>query len=155
MKQFIIAGLFALCLLVVPVLGQAKTASWYGPGFHGHLTSSGEVFNMYALTAAHKTYKMGTRLRVTNLRNGRSVIVRINDRGPFVKGRDLDLSKAANARINCGVCKIKIQVLSIPKHKLKYKESYHYQDIKRRTFVSPDEESPTFLASTRTLTRTL
>jgi rare lipoprotein A len=70
-------------------------ASWYGPGFHGRRTANGERFDQYALTAAHRTLPFGTRMRVTNLSNGRSVVVRVNDRGPFIPGRHLDLSKGA------------------------------------------------------------
>ena len=76
---------------------QKVTASWYGPGFHGRKTASGERFNQNAMTAAHKTLPFGTKLRVTY--RGQSVVVRINDRGPFIKGRTLDLSKAAAERI--------------------------------------------------------
>ena len=75
-------------------------ASWYGPDFHGKLTSNGERYNMYAMTAAHKTLPMNTILRVTNRRNGRSVVVRVNDRGPFVATRIIDLSKAAANQLN-------------------------------------------------------
>ncbi|MEO0758864.1 MAG: septal ring lytic transglycosylase RlpA family protein [Cyanobacteria bacterium J06648_16] len=71
------------------------TASWYGPYFHGRITATGETFNQYALTAAHKTLPFGTRLKVQNLQNGRTVVVRINDRGPYIGERSLDLSKAA------------------------------------------------------------
>ncbi|MEP3051448.1 MAG: septal ring lytic transglycosylase RlpA family protein [Erythrobacter sp.] len=74
-------------------------ASYYGRRFHGRLTANGERFNMRALTAAHKTLPFGTRVRVTNPRNGRSVTVRINDRGPFIRGREIDLSRAAAERI--------------------------------------------------------
>ena len=70
-------------------------ASWYGPGFHGRRTASGERFNTNALTAAHRTLPFGTRVRVVNRRTGRSVVVRINDRGPFAHGRVIDLSRAA------------------------------------------------------------
>ena len=74
---------------------QTGAASWYGPGFHGKRTANGETFNTHALTAAHKTLPFGTQLRVTNERTGRSVVVRINDRGPYAGGRVIDLSKAA------------------------------------------------------------
>ena len=74
---------------------QTGAASWYGPGFHGKRTANGERFNTHALTAAHKTLPFGTQLRVTNERTGRSVVVRINDRGPYAHGRVIDLSKAA------------------------------------------------------------
>src|SRR5205823_9398090 len=71
---------------------QVGTASWYGDYFEGKPTASGEPFNMYDMTAAHLTLPLGTMVRVTNLRNHRSVIVRINDRGPYVDGRIVDLS---------------------------------------------------------------
>jgi len=74
---------------------QQGIASWYGPGFHGNATSSGEIYDQYQLTAAHQTLPLGSRVRVTNLRNGRSAVVRINDRGPFVGDRVIDLSYAA------------------------------------------------------------
>ncbi|MFN7121753.1 MAG: septal ring lytic transglycosylase RlpA family protein [Hydrogenophaga sp.] len=74
-------------------------ASWYGPRFHGRSTASGETFNMHDLTAAHKTLPFGTRVRVRNLANGREVAVRINDRGPHVRGRVIDLSRAAAQQI--------------------------------------------------------
>ncbi|WP_394701368.1 septal ring lytic transglycosylase RlpA family protein [Marispirochaeta aestuarii] len=74
---------------------ESGGASWYGPGFHGRITASGERFNTNDLTAAHKTLPFGTRVRVTNTANGKSVTVRINDRGPFVQGRIIDLSRAA------------------------------------------------------------
>lgn len=70
-------------------------ASWYGPGFHGKKTATGEIFDMYAMTAAHKTLPIPSYAQVTNLENHRSIIVRINDRGPFVGNRELDLSYAA------------------------------------------------------------
>lgn len=89
-------------------------ASWYGPGFHGRRTANGERFNQYALTAAHKSLPFGTKVKVTNLRNGRSVVVRINDRGPFVHGRVIDLSKGAAQVIgvhNSGVAKVSLDVI--------------------------------------------
>jgi peptidoglycan lytic transglycosylase len=78
---------------------QRGTASWYGKRFHGQLTSSGERYDMYKMTAAHTTLPIPSYARVTNLRNGRSVIVRINDRGPFHSGRIIDLSYAAAAKL--------------------------------------------------------
>ena len=74
---------------------QTGAASWYGPGFHGKRTANGETFNTHPLTAAHKTLPFGTQVRVTNERTGKSVVVRINDRGPYAHGRVIDLSKAA------------------------------------------------------------
>lgn len=75
-------------------------ASWYGPGFHGKKTASGEIFDTGKLTAAHRTLPFGTRLTVRNMANGKEVTVRINDRGPFAKDRIIDLSKAAAARLD-------------------------------------------------------
>ncbi|NJK40926.1 MAG: septal ring lytic transglycosylase RlpA family protein [Acaryochloridaceae cyanobacterium SU_2_1] len=89
-------------------------ASWYGPGFHGNYTANGERFNQYGLTAAHKTLPFGTQVKVTNLYNGRSVVVRINDRGPFTPGRVIDLSQGAAQAIgviNSGVAPVKVDVL--------------------------------------------
>lgn len=74
---------------------QRGVASWYGPGFHGRTTANGEKYNMHALTAAHKTLPFGTRVLVHSPRTGKQVVVRINDRGPYIKGRVIDLSKAA------------------------------------------------------------
>lgn len=93
-------------------------ASYYADEFHGRQTANGETFDMNAMTAAHKTLPFGTICRVTNLENGKSVLVRINDRGPFVKERIIDLSKGAAGKIgaiNSGVIKVKIEVISIPK----------------------------------------
>jgi rare lipoprotein A len=79
---------------------ERGVASWYGPDFHGKRTASGEAYDMYAMTAAHKTLPVPCYARVTNLANGRSVIVRVNDRGPFVGNRIIDLSYAAAARLD-------------------------------------------------------
>jgi len=91
-------------------------ASWYGPGFHGRLTANGEVYDQMSFTAAHKSLKFGTLLKITNLRNNKSVVIRINDRGPYVSGRDLDLSKAAALELGMvkrGVAKIKVEEIKI------------------------------------------
>jgi rare lipoprotein A len=92
-------------------------ASWYGPDFHGKLTANGEIYNMYEYTAANKTLPLGTIVKVINLNNNRSVIVRINDRGPFVKGRIIDLSYIAGKKIGIdktGTAPVKLIVLSTP-----------------------------------------
>jgi len=89
-------------------------ASWYGPNFHGKLTSNGEKYNMWAMTAAHKTLPMNTIVKVTNRRNGKSTVVRINDRGPFVSTRIIDLSKAAASKIGMigtGTAPVKLEIL--------------------------------------------
>lgn len=86
-------------------------ASWYGSDFHGKKTATGEIYNMYAMTAAHKTLPLGTRVKVTNLENGRSVYLLVNDRGPFVRGRDIDLSYGAAQKLGSvekGVIKVRI-----------------------------------------------
>ena len=105
---------------VVPKTNVLRTlgtgvASYYGRRFHGRLTANGERFNMNAMTAAHKTLPFGTRVRVTNPRNGRSVIVRINDRGPFIRGRTIDLSRGAAAKIgmiSSGHARVKLDIVS-------------------------------------------
>jgi rare lipoprotein A len=91
---------------------QIGIASWYGPGFHSRETASGETFNQHALTAAHRTLPLGTEATVTNLETGQAVQVKINDRGPYVPGRHLDLSHAAAKQIGLtkkGVAKVKIE----------------------------------------------
>ena len=91
-------------------------ASWYGPGFHGRLTANGEIYDQMSFTAAHKSLKFGTLLKITNPRNNKSVVIRINDRGPYITGRDLDLSKAAALELGMvkrGVAKIKVEEIKI------------------------------------------
>jgi rare lipoprotein A len=89
-------------------------ASWYGEKFHGRRTASGEVYDMYQLTAAHKTLPLGTSVIVTHVNNGKSVEVTVNDRGPFVRGRIIDLSYAAAQALEMveqGVAKVRVEVL--------------------------------------------
>lgn len=89
-------------------------ASWYGPGFQGRRTASGEPFNPQGLTAAHRTLPFGTQVRVTNLRNGQAVVVRINDRGPHIPGREIDISTAAAQAlglIQMGTAPVRLEVL--------------------------------------------
>ncbi|WP_243454778.1 septal ring lytic transglycosylase RlpA family protein [Meiothermus sp. CFH 77666] len=101
----------------VPASAQAIQqgwASWYGPRFHGRRTANGERFNKFRLTAAHRTLPFNTRVRVTNLHNGRSVVVRINDRGPYIRGRIIDLSYAAARQLGMhrqGVIQVKVEIL--------------------------------------------
>jgi len=97
-----------------PSFYQIGEASWYGPDFHGKTTANGERYNMLQLTAAHKELPFNTLVRVTNLSNGRTAMVRINDRGPFLKGRILDLSYAAARALGAngpGVIRVGIEVL--------------------------------------------
>jgi rare lipoprotein A len=93
---------------------QEGIASWYGPGFHGKKTSNKEIYNMHDLTAAHQTLPFETHVLVTNLENGRSVVVRINDRGPFVKDRIIDLSHAAAQVLDMvaeGTAPVRLEIL--------------------------------------------
>lgn len=95
-------------------LVQTGTASWYGDAFHQRRTANGERFDKHALTAAHRTLPFGTRVRVTHLSSGRSVVLRINDRGPYVKGRVIDLSMAAAHRLDvarAGTARVKIEAV--------------------------------------------
>ena len=97
--------------------GQTGEASWYGEPHHGRPTASGEIYDMYQLTAAHRTLPLGTRVLVTNLKNGRAVEVRINDRGPSVEGRIIDLSFAAAKELGAvpsGTIPVRIRVISQP-----------------------------------------
>ena len=92
---------------------QVGNASWYGPGFHGKKTASGQVFNQHALTAAHPRLPLGSRVKVTNLKNGKEVEVTINDRGPHKAGRIIDLSRAAAKKISMGG-QARVKVVAIP-----------------------------------------
>jgi rare lipoprotein A (peptidoglycan hydrolase) len=95
-------------------LTELGKASWYGRGFHGKPTASGEVFDQRLMTAAHKTLPLGSRARVTNLKNGNSVEVTINDRGPFVPGRVIDLSRAAADELGIlesGLAQVRVELL--------------------------------------------
>lgn len=94
----------AILALATPSHAETCIASQYGvgDGYHGKKTANGERFNTYSLTAAHRTRRFGSTVNVTNLSNGRSVAVRVNDRGPFIKGRCIDLSRAAANAIGMG-----------------------------------------------------
>ena len=96
---------------------ETGMASWYGPPYHNRRGSNGEVYNMNAMTAAHRTLPLGSIVRVTNVKTGQAALVRITDRGPFVRGRILDLSLAAAKKIDLwqpGVAKVKVEVMQIP-----------------------------------------
>ena len=107
----------AAAVSFAPASAEAKQcgkASWYGPGFHGRTTANGEKYNQNAMTAAHKGLRFGSKVRVTNQRNGKSVTLRINDRGPFIKGRIIDVSKAAAGQLgmrNAGVAPVCVSVI--------------------------------------------
>jgi rare lipoprotein A len=98
-----------------PLAVQQGLASFYGQEFHGRKTASGEIFDMQALTAAHRTLPFGTMVKVTNLKNNLSVTVKINDRGPFVEGRLIDLSQAAAKKIGIeGVEQVRLEIIKYP-----------------------------------------
>ena len=119
----------------VPIGWKEKgIASWYGPNFHGRYTSSGELYNMNSYTAAHKTLPMGTIVKVTNLKNNKSVAVKINDRGPFVKGRIIDLSYIAGKKIGLdktGLAPVVIEVIGFDGKN--YTNKYGVQKNKKNT----------------------
>lgn len=99
---------------------QIGIASYYGKKFHKKRTANGEIFNMYKVSAAHKSYPLGTKVRVTNLQNGKSLKLVINDRGPFVSGRIIDLSYKAARKlgfVNQGIVKVRIDVLRLGDNK--------------------------------------
>ncbi|MBR5096408.1 MAG: septal ring lytic transglycosylase RlpA family protein [Treponema sp.] len=121
-KSVLFLAVFAFAFLArgafasnnITLYKNSAVASYYADKYHGRKTSNGEIFNMYDLTAAHKTLPFNTKVKVTNLSNGKSVIVRINDRGPFVKGREIDLSKAAAVKIGMiksGTAKVSLEIL--------------------------------------------
>ena len=93
-------------------------ASWYGPGFQGRLTAAGELYNMYAATAAHPTLPLGTIVRLVNPANGRARIVRINDRGPYIEGREIDVSYEVARWLGFderGLARVRIELLEVPR----------------------------------------
>jgi len=101
----------------MPLATEIGRASWYGPPYHNRRGSNGEVYNMHAMTAAHRTLPLGSIVRVTNLKTGHSVLVRITDRGPFIPGRVLDLSLAAARKVDVyqpGVAEVKVEVMQTP-----------------------------------------
>jgi len=119
---------------------QDGIASWYGPGFHGRKTASGEVYDMYALTAAHSTLPLNTIVRVTNLKNKKDVVVRINDRGPFVGDRVLDLSLAAARTLGVvgpGTAPVRVAVVGNGTSVLAMKASGPAQEEKRHPTPNP------------------
>ena len=103
-------------LKVVPEVVKVITgeASWYGPGFYGNRTANGEIYKRGTMTAAHRTLPFGTKVRVTNLRNGRTALIRINDRGPFIYHRVIDLGHGAASDLGLtasGIAQVKLEVL--------------------------------------------
>jgi rare lipoprotein A len=114
-KPYIINGVKYYPLHSVNKFTQTGIASWYGRHWHGRLTASGERYNMYAMTAAHKTLPLGSYVHVKNLDNGKTAVVRINDRGPYVRGRIIDMSYAGAQKIGIvetGTARVRITLLS-------------------------------------------
>ena len=110
----ILMGQVAFFTSEASAFNQTGMGSYYGPEFHGKRTASGERFNQNGMTAAHKTLAFGSRLRVTNVSNGKSVVVRVNDRGPFIRGRIVDVSTIAARQLGMvgrGVARVRIQKL--------------------------------------------
>jgi peptidoglycan lytic transglycosylase len=100
-----------------PIATEVGRASWYGPPYHNRVGSNGEVYNMHAMTAAHRTLPLGSVVRVTNLKTGHTALVRITDRGPFIPGRILDLSLAAARKLDVylpGTAEVKVEVMEVP-----------------------------------------
>ena len=110
--SYLIKSLVITLSLLLSMTAFAGNTSYYGSQFHGKRTASGSIFNMNSLTAAHRTLPFGTKVQVTNKKTKQSVIVKITDRGPFIRGRILDLSKAAAGQINCQLCTTTMEILS-------------------------------------------
>ena len=111
----VLVTLSGCTVLAPPREGLGGVASWYGARHQGRPTASGEPFDFYKLTAAHRTLSLGSRVRVTNLENGRSVVVRITDRGPYESGRIIDLSYTAAKALGMlerGLARVRLEVLS-------------------------------------------
>jgi rare lipoprotein A len=100
-----------------PIFTETGVASWYGPPYHNRRGSNGEVYNMHAMTAAHRTFPLGSIVRVTNVKTGNTALVRITDRGPFIPGRVLDLSLAAARKLDVwqpGIAQVKVELMQSP-----------------------------------------
>jgi len=123
-KEWLLYAIISISLVGLVVLYQVAgpyyekgIASWYGPGFHGNRTANGEVYDMDGISAAHKTLPFGTIVRVVEIETGRSIVVRINDRGPFIDGRIIDLSKGAAEKLGIvekGITGVGLRILHLP-----------------------------------------
>jgi len=124
MREWLLYAAGSIALIGVAVLlslfgpyYETGIASWYGPGFDGNYTANGEIYDMNGVSAAHKTLPFGTIVRVVEISTGRSIVVRINDRGPFVEGRIIDLSKGAAAELGTiekGITQVGLRILRWP-----------------------------------------
>lgn len=105
---------------VEPIRVWEGVASWYGPGFHGRLTANGEIYDMYDVTAAHRRLPLGSVVRVVNTETGLSRVVRINDRGPYIEGREIDVSYEVARSLGFdeqGLARLQIELLEVPKRR--------------------------------------
>ncbi|WP_294429322.1 septal ring lytic transglycosylase RlpA family protein [uncultured Treponema sp.] len=147
MKAKILLTLFLFSLssfAFSSVYKENAKASYYAEKYHGRKTANGEIFNMNAMTCAHKTLPFGTVLRVTNLANGKNVDVRVNDRGPFVKDREIDVSKAAAQKlgmIKTGTANVKIEILSPNKTVKKSDDPHELWDVQIASFSNQENAS--------------
>lgn len=124
---------------VQPGYDAAGVASWYGPGFHGKPTANGDVYDMEALTAAHTTLPMPSRVRVTNLENGASIVLTVNDRGPFAKGRIIDVSRRAARELGFlrqGTAHVRVQAIGGPPAMRSESGGRYY--VEAGAFANPD-----------------
>lgn len=111
MKNMLTALLVSSLLVSTAAQAQTGVASYYGGSFHGKRTASGSIYNQWANTAAHRSLPFGSKVRVTNLKNKKSTVVTITDRGPYSGGRIIDLSKGVNNKLSCNLCKVSLKVL--------------------------------------------
>ena len=118
-------------------------ASWYGPDFHNGVTANGEIYDMHLMTAAHRTLPLPSIVRVTNLENGRSVVLRVNDRGPFVNNRIIDVSKLAAERLGFyekGTTRVRVDILADESKELK--EAMLAGDTSAQTAYTKEDKTP-------------
>ena len=148
-KPYTVLGKWYYPLRTADGYDEVGLASWYGSDFHGRRTANGERYDMYSISAAHKTLPLGSKVRVTNLANDRSVILVINDRGPFVNGRILDLSYGAAKRLGTvekGVARVRITSLtgSPPKAKVYADTNIRYYHVRVGAFAVRDNAERTY-----------
>jgi rare lipoprotein A len=126
-KNYRVRGINYKVFRDISEFSEQGYASWYGNKFHGHLTSNGERYDMFAMSAAHKNLPLPSYVKVTNIENNKTVIVRVNDRGPFHEGRILDLSYAAAHKLDIvksGTAQVKLELIHFSEHQNTYKDDY-------------------------------
>lgn len=144
-KNYRVRGINYTVLKSAQGFEQTGTASWYGKKFHGHLTSNGEIYNMYAMSAAHKNLPLPTYLKVSNLANNKSVIVRVNDRGPFHENRIIDLSYSAAHKLDMlktGTAKVKITAITNFSNKI---EKSSIQTVKNKKPITLSVQAKNYI----------